>query len=620
MKRLCASFLCLCLTLQVAALPASAQEDASFKIYNIIESEPSEYGYVDYQIDGFYGDAVEEETFEFSEDAQTYYSASLPASYDSRNKGYITSVKNQGSSGTCWAFSAISALEADSIAQGIDDLESADYSEAHLVWFSKNSLVNDGASRASGDGTTNTSPYSSGGNWMYVTGALSRWSGLAKEADYPFYPYNLTAMGNYGEANRYNKDSNIVLKSTETLIDSTDVKQWITEHGAVTVSFYSDDSNLNDNKYAYYCKTTETPNHAITIVGWDDDYAKKNFKLFKRPDGNGAWLCKNSWDSSWGNEGYFWISYEDASLKEFVGYTTQRADDLTNNYTYNGNGFSSYITISSTPKVANVFKADSYEVITSVATYTAQANTDLTVSIYKNLPEDYSSPDQGELQATWQTNIARAGYHTIPVPVDVVLKPGTIFSVVIELRNSSGDPELAVESGDGYSFNPGESFLSSGSSWNDTTAYSFWNIKNVCVQAITKCIYEKDEEIFADFRDNLIITPSNDLESLKDKIDVFNNSIFEVKDFANKTINNLATGATLTVTESDGERTDFTVVVEGDTNGDGICDVLDVSETEIIANGHKNSDTLQCYAANGYVTEGIDKSAYQNVVNVALLS
>ena len=87
-----------------------------------------------------------------------------------------------------------------------------------------------------------------------------------------------------------------------------------------------------------------------------------------------------------------------------------------------------------------------------------------------------------------------------------------------------------------------------------------------------------------------------------------------------KLIGHLATGSTLSVTPNDGQTVDFMVVVEGDTNGDGVCDVLDVSETEIIANGYKNFDTLQCYAANGCVAESIDTSAYQNVVNKALLS
>ena len=93
-----------------------------------------------------------------------------------------------------------------------------------------------------------------------------------------------------------------------------------------------------------------------------------------------------------------------------------------------------------------------------------------------------------------------------------------------------------------------------------------------------------------------------------------------IKDTQQRELPFLVTGATLTVKQNDDTTTDFTVVVEGDTNGDGVCDVLDATETELGTNGHKSFDRLQCYAANGFVSEEIDVSSYQNVVNTALNS
>lgn len=63
---------------------------------------------------------------------------------------------------------------------------------------------------------------------------------------------------------------------------------------------------------------------------------------------------------------------------------------------------------------------------------------------------------------------------------------------------------------------------------------------------------------------------------------------------------------------------DLTVIVTGDLNGDSVCDVLDVTQTEKCANGNSTPTQKEIYAANGEIADTIDIETYQSVVNTAL--
>ncbi len=493
MKKLWSSIIgTIIIVAQIAAPFSSAGAQAStdtaspITIYNMEAQESSEFGYVNYKYVDANGNEISTKNDSFDD---YFYSPVLPTSYDSRTNNYITTPKSQGSTGCCWAFSVISALESDSIIKGIDNVNSADYSEAHFVWFNKNSLVNDANDTTSGDGSTNANAYFAGGNWQSATASLARWSGLAEESDYPFAPYDASSMGNYAESNRYDTGSGVVIKSSEVLLNAADVKEWIMDHGSVTATYYSSNLYYNTNTYAYYYGGVNTVgNHQITIVGWDDNYAISNFKSSCQPTKKGAWLCKNSWGEDWGLDGYFWMSYSDPVLQNFVGFSAQSTDGLYKNYSYNGAGYSSYISIGLPyMSIANVFEAEEYEKLTAVSTYTLNTDLDVTVKIYKNLPSNYTSPVKGTLAASWTTNIARSGYHTIEAPTEISLEPGEIFSVVITMEsNSSSVVDAPAEIGDKFSSNAKESYILT-NGWSDTLSS---NIKNVCIQAFTECDHQ----------------------------------------------------------------------------------------------------------------------------------
>ena len=66
---------------------------------------------------------------------QVYTREALPEKYDLRKEGLVTPVKNQGATGTCWAFGAMSSIESNIIKQGLATADTLDLSERHLAWF-----------------------------------------------------------------------------------------------------------------------------------------------------------------------------------------------------------------------------------------------------------------------------------------------------------------------------------------------------------------------------------------------------------------------------------------------------------------------------------------------------
>ena len=90
------------------------------------------------------------------------------------------------------------------------------------------------------------------------------------------------------------------------------IKRAIMNFGGVVSTFLYDPEYLSEDK-KNYCNIEDLgrfgPNHAIKIVGWDDDYSKTNFK--NQPNNNGAFIVQNSWGEDWGDNGLFYMSYED---------------------------------------------------------------------------------------------------------------------------------------------------------------------------------------------------------------------------------------------------------------------------------------------------------------------
>ncbi len=460
--------------------------------YISVENTSSEGGVVNYRYTDESGNEI------IPEERLVCQSVSLPSYYNAADEGFVTRPKSQGVSGVCWAFSAMSLMESDSIVKGYKTLETADFSEAHHAWFTGRGRAESENDLTGGEGYYVDEPYLKGGNWKISAASLARWTGAANESDFSFDDGNLENMGNYPEDERYNTSGGVVIESAQSLTSVEDIKQWIIDHGAVTAAFYYDDAYYNYSEAAYCTSVTGTINHQIVIVGWDDNYSSSNFSSECVPSGNGAWICKNSWTTYWGDDGYFYISCYDSSLSMFAGYTVQKSDEYYRNYTYNGAEWYSALGIPQPLQVANVFTSEGYENLSAIAVQTYGSDIQIKATVYKDIKSGYTSPVKGTLAGTVETVIENEGYHTIPLASPVSLEPGEIFSVVVRYYNPNGTTYVPVEknTADGliYSSREGESFIDVAGTGNNWKASSTQGAHNFYIQALTKCNHRIETE------------------------------------------------------------------------------------------------------------------------------
>lgn len=431
---------------------------------------------------------------------------SLPSEYSSKDKGYVSSVKNQEQTSVCWAFASNASAETSLLKNGYvtKSDNGANLSESHLAWFTHKSLTSDVNDPTYGDGTNIASPYYMGGYWLRSTFTLARGSGFALEKDYPYYASDVSLMSNLEEKDRY--VSNFTLNSAN-LIENDDmdgIKQAIMKEGSVLVAVYINNAYLNQGAdgCAYYQNYSAITNHEMIIVGWDDNFSVNNFDADIRPSSNGAWLVKNSYGTEYGDGGFFWISYEEPSLDQFVVQSVSPKEADEKIYQYDGYGYNTGLWLPSSGKPiqtvsqSNVFTAEKDEMINAVSFYTMQANVQYKIEIYKNVKLNSSSPISGGEKTESVTTglLSYEGYNKIPLDKKVSLKKGESFSIVVTLSVSGDAPiYLPIEGQSGmndgvveryYGSKSGQSYFKFGdSAWKESSNNAQYN--NVCIKAFT---------------------------------------------------------------------------------------------------------------------------------------
>ncbi|MDD3000375.1 MAG: C1 family peptidase [Candidatus Riflebacteria bacterium] len=397
-------------------------------------------------------------------------SQTLPTSHDARNLSIITPVKNQSQYGTCWAFSNIAACETNFLLQAYKakalnsslNFTEPDYSERYLAWMafanplsetnSTKPYLNMGTEYAS---IVPNEVYNSGGFDDYASAFLHKGFGPVNESK---APYSLGA-GMEGITERipeavtvtdsYNSD----LTSSEfTHIqgDQKDrIKQILLETGALSVAVYADDSWDGQDSYEFCLKEDEVTNHAVLLVGWDDDYIFQTLTGADAPAGPGAWIIRNSWSSDWGEDGYCYVSYEDQAIESGVGHVIESDPQkypILDQHNYLIKNYCSEFASADAKGMAASYIAKKSQFLKAVGFHVNEDDSSYEIKILKNS----TNPDEGETvfvqSGTFGANgLAKwSGHRTVPLDSYVLLTAGEKYTVITKVTDKDGNVQSSI--------------------------------------------------------------------------------------------------------------------------------------------------------------------------------
>lgn len=392
------------------------------------------------------------------------YADSLPTKYDLRKNNGSSPAKDQGEINSCWAFAALSSLESN-----IKLKENKEYN------FSENNMItNHGFDLGAKDG----------GNIYMATAYLTSWKGAVLESNDP-YSKDIDPINRGIKKSDYHVQNVVYIPTRNTFKDNDKIKKAIMDYGAVYTALEWDESFYDQNNNSYICNSVGEGNHAVAIVGWDDNYSKDNFK--GKTYGDGAFICKNSAGSNWGDNGYFYVSYYDFNIgkKENAVFLASN-EDYDNIYQYDELGETlEYGYSNDTAWFSNIFTAKENERLGAVGFYTTGEYSDYEIWICRDFEDINSFKNIKKIK---EGKINTTGYHTISLD-EVILGQDEKFAVIVKLTTKGENNPIAIESPKGKfaskaKANKNESFVSSnGKNWNDLTDSE--PNSNVCLKAFT---------------------------------------------------------------------------------------------------------------------------------------
>lgn len=387
----------------------------------------------------------------------------LPSHYDLRERGRAPQVKNQGNKGTCWAASSLAALESSLLP------------EENYVFSTDNMSLGNSFGLGQNDG----------GEYTMSLAYLTAWQGPVLEKDDPYdgeLTKNLAPVKHVQEAQ---------------IIESKDlekIKEAVFKYGAVETSIYSTLQNVNSRSEYFnqetnsYCYVgSEKPNHDVAIIGWDDSYAKENFP--GDLEGDGAFICQNSWGKDFGDNGVFYVSYYDTNvgIHNLVYTGVEDTDNYDTIYQSDLCGWVGQLGYNrDTIYGANVYTAESNENLEAAGFYATGKNTEYEVYVVK----DYDGRESlSKRQQVASGKFDNAGFYTVTFDKKIAVNKGEKFAIVLMVKTPDSVHPMAIEyKADETTRNVD---LSDGEGYISTNGKSWENVEetqsaNLCIKAYAK--------------------------------------------------------------------------------------------------------------------------------------
>ncbi|NTV46411.1 MAG: T9SS type A sorting domain-containing protein [Chlorobiales bacterium] len=312
-----------------------------------------------------------------------------------------------------------------------------------------------------------------GGNSILSTSYFSRAGGPVLESEDVYHPYDdrvsprpsITPQG-------YVSDARFLPK------DAATIKQALIDNGALATNMYMDEAlYYNPSNYTYYCGNASigTTNHGVTLVGWDDNKATAG--------GTGAWIIKNSWGSSWGESGYFYISYNDLYVNTTVAHWPSKS---TFDNTYFVGGYDEVGYVGSLGYGNNTgyglmrYTPTTNSTVLKVGTWAVAAGSTITIEIY----DDFDGLTlSNKLAETSEQTCTYLGFYSFSLPSALNLTASNDIYIKVKYVTGSYTYPIPLEfASSGYANPTFETdkywYSSSGAIWTSTNGKS----RDLCIK------------------------------------------------------------------------------------------------------------------------------------------